>query len=206
MRVFPLLLGGFVLLAVWTGTPLRAAAHSFYGHMIVHMSVVAIAAPLLAIGVAQSRWDPVRWIPSLFSPLIASLAELAIVWLWHTPLLHAAARNNVWPLIAEQATFLLSGFYLWISVCGGEPVMLANRRAIGIVALLLTAMHMTLLGALLAMSPRPLYAHVHEFSGLTPIEDQHLGGAIMILVGGASYLAGGLWLATGLLGHPKKAA
>lgn len=60
-------------------------------------------------------------------------------------------------------------------------------------------MHMTLLGALLALTPRPLYTHTSEFSPLTPIEDQHVGGAIMLLVGGISYLAGGLWLVIGLL-------
>jgi putative membrane protein len=67
------------------------------------------------------------------------------------------------------------------------------------VGLLLTSMHMTLLGALLALSPRPLYFHIAGFSGLTPLEDQHLGGAIMLLVGGVSYLLGGLWLTVGLL-------
>ena len=60
-------------------------------------------------------------------------------------------------------------------------------------------MHMTLLGALLALTPRPLYAHAGGSRGLTPLEDQHLGGAIMLLVGGLSYLAGGLWLTAGLL-------
>jgi hypothetical protein len=60
-------------------------------------------------------------------------------------------------------------------------------------------MHMTLLGALLALSPRPLYRHVAAFGGLSPLQDQHLGGAIMLLVGGASYLLGGLWLTARLL-------
>jgi putative membrane protein len=76
---------------------------------------------------------------------------------------------------------------------------LGNRTAAGIVGLLLTAMHMTLLGALLALAPRPLYAHLEGVSRLTPLEDQHLGGAIMLLTGGVAYLAGGLWLTAGLL-------
>jgi putative membrane protein len=38
-----------------------------------------------------------------------------------------------------------------------------------------------------------------ESTGLTALEDQHLGGAIMLLVGGVSYLLGGLWLTMGLL-------
>ena len=66
-------------------------------------------------------------------------------------------------------------------------------------------MHMTLLGALLALSPRPLYAHAGEFNGLTALDDQHLGGAIMLLVGGISYLFGGLWLTVRLLRDPVAA-
>jgi hypothetical protein len=51
------------------------------------------------------------------------------------------------------------------------------------------------------MANRPLFGH--GGSGLDPLarlDDQHLGGAIMLLVGGASYLAGGLWLTADLLG------
>jgi putative membrane protein len=63
-------------------------------------------------------------------------------------------------------------------------------------------MHMTLLGALLALSPRPLYSHMEGYSELTAIDDQNLGGAIMLLVGGLSYLLGGLWLTGRLLRDP----
>ena len=70
----------------------------------------------------------------------------------------------------------------------------------GVAALLLTAMHMTLLGALIALSPRPLYQHAGGLAALTPIEDQQLGGAIMLVIGGVAYLAGGLWLMVELLG------
>jgi putative membrane protein len=59
----------------------------------------------------------------------------------------------------------------------------------------LTSMHMTLLGALLALTPRALYAgHGSAGSGIGAVEDQHLGGAIMLIVGGVSYLAGALVL------------
>jgi putative membrane protein len=53
---------------------------------------------------------------------------------------------------------------------------------------------MTLLGALFATTPRALYSEAPRAS-VSAIADQHLGGGIMLLVGGASYLAGGLWLA-----------
>ena len=60
-------------------------------------------------------------------------------------------------------------------------------------------MHMTLLGALIGLGPRPLFLHAGGAHGLSPLEDQHLGGAIMLVGGGVSYLAGGLWLTFDLL-------
>ena len=150
----------------------------------MHMGVVAVAAPLLALGVAGGRLDPVRNAPGLFAPIPASLLELVVVWAWHAPALHHAARHGTAGLVAEQGMFLLAGLLVWLSAFGGDAWRRGNRAAAGVVGLLLTSMHMTLLGALLALTPRPLYAHADGFAGLTPLEDQHLGGAIMLLVGG----------------------
>jgi putative membrane protein len=44
-----------------------------------------------------------------------------------------------------------------------------------------------------------LYHHAGGVAGLTALDDQHLGGATMLLVGGLSYLIGGLWLTARLL-------
>jgi putative membrane protein len=118
--------------------------------------------------------------------------------------LHHLARHTAVGFIAEQGTFLIAALFVWLSALGGRRG--GSRSAAGVVALLLTSMHMTLLGALLALAPRPLYAHVDEFAGLTPLADQHLGGAIMLLAGGTSYLAGGLWLMVGLLRRTRLAA
>lgn len=194
-------LGVAVLAAAWWGPLAELANHAFYAHMTAHMAVVAVAAPLLAVGLAGGKWDPVHRWPEYFSPLIASMIELVVVWLWHTPLLHEAARQSAMAMAAEQATFLGSGFLLWISVFGGAARGRIERGAIGIVALLLTLMHMTLLGALLALSPRPLYANLH--GGMDPVADQQLGGAIMIATGGISYMAGALWLAGRMLGRKR---
>jgi putative membrane protein len=187
----PFLIGVLVLGAAWLG-PLPALARaSFAAHMTMHMAVVAIAAPLLACGVAHGRLDAARRAPRLFAPVAASIAELIVVWAWHTPALHQAARHAGGALVLEQASFLAAGLFLWIAAIGGDA---ARRGAAGIGALLFTSMHMTLLGALFALSPRPLYAHAASLS------DQHLGGVIMLLVGGASYMAGGLWLTARVLG------
>jgi putative membrane protein len=108
--------------------------------------------------------------------------------------LHHAARHRSDAFAAEQASFLVSGLLVWLSAFGGDEDGSAPRRAAGVVALLLTSMHMTLLGALLALTPRPLYHGTTGLAWLSPLDDQHLGGAIMLVAGGLVYLAGGLGL------------
>lgn len=199
MRGVLLICGCLTLAAVWLGPLPQLARQAFWAHMTMHMGVVAVAAPLLALGMAGGRLDPARHAPGLFAPMPAAALEFVVVWAWHTPVLHHAARHGTVGLLTEQGTFLLAGLLLWLSACGGAAQHRGNRGAAGVVGLLLTAMHMTLLGALLALTPRPLYAHVGGSSGLTPLDDHHLGGAIMLLGGGVSYLLGGLWLMVELL-------
>jgi putative membrane protein len=190
-----------VLAITWLSPLQSLLRHSFAAHMSVHMAVVAVAAPLLAIGVAGSSMDPVRRTPWLFPPIPASVLELLVVWAWHTPALHHSARHTTSGLVLEQSSFLLSALYVWLSAFGGDTRAREERAGAGVVALLLTSMHMTLLGALLALPPRPLYHHAaHQHgSDMSSLDDQHLGGAIMLVAGGASYLGGGLWLTLGLL-------
>lgn len=190
--------GALSLAGIWLGPLPDVAAHSFSAHMAMHMGVVAVGTPLLALGLAGGRFDPVRLRPALFPPIPISLLELAVVWAWHMPALHDAARHSSLGLVLEQGSFAASGLLVWLSAFGGTPPAI-RRRAAGLVALLLTSMHMTLLGALLALAPRPLYPHHGWPEGRTPLADQHLGGAIMLVVGGIAYLAGGLGLATRLL-------
>ena len=191
---------GFVVLGVaWVGPLAHLAKNSFFAHMTVHIGVVAVAAPLLSLGIAGTRFDPVSKAGALFSPIPASMLELFVVWAWHAPALHHAARHSsVW-FIAEQGLFLGCGILVWLSAFGGESPRKANRTAAGIFALLITSMHMTLLGALIGLAPRPLFLHAGGAHGLSPLQDQHLGGAIMLVGGGVSYLAGGLWLTFDLL-------
>lgn len=199
MRRILLVIGIMTLAAIWLGPLPQYARQAFFAHMTMHMGVVAVAAPLVALGLAGSRYDPVQRAPRLFAPIPASILELIIVWTWHTPALHHAARHSLAGLVLEQGMFWCAGLLVWLSAFGGATAAReGNRTGAGIVGLLLTSMHMTLLGALLALTPRPLYTHTEEFAGLGALQDQHLGGAIMILIGGISYLLGGLGLTVNL--------
>ena len=203
MRTSIAILGIGILAGAWGGLA-NLAEHAFFAHMIMHMAVVAIGAPLIAIGMAGTRFDPVRKWPDAFPPVPLSILELAIVWAWHAPVLHHAARHSTSGFIFEQGSFLTAGLLVWLSAFGGGDEARPQRAGAGVLALLLTSMHMTLLGALLALTPRPLYSHNEGTAWLSALGDQQLGGAIMILLGGASYLIGGLWLSFGLLRAKSK--
>lgn len=188
--------GGAALAFAWSPLPAAMFGHGFAAHMTSHMTVVAVAAPLLAIGLIATGSDPsVRW-PALFAAIPVSLVELAFVWGWHAPAAHDLARASLAAYVAEQASFLLAGLWLWIACLGhggSRP-----RAAQGVVAMLLTSIHMTLLGVLLSTTTVPLYAAPH--GDLTEaLGRQHVGGIVMLLIGGGIYLAGGLALAARLL-------
>jgi len=39
--------------------------------------------------------------------------------------------------------------------------------------------------------------------GLSAVDDQHLGGAVMLVLGAAAYLLGGVWLSWGLVRYRR---
>jgi putative membrane protein len=198
-RVALSVLGVALLTGLWLGPLPALARHSFAAHMTMHMGVVALAAPLLALAIAGSAHDPVRRTSAFGIALLASVIELVVVWGWHAPAMHQAARRDAWTLVLEQGSFLVAGTTLWLAAFGGDSEQRRLRAGSGMTALLLTSMHMTLLGALFALANRPLFQHTMPAGEGQVLADQHLGGAIMLIAGGASYLAGGLWLAARML-------
>lgn len=202
MRRTALAVGVALLGLIWGGPLISTWRGSFASHMLAHMGVVALAAPLIAIGLSNySRsWRIPGW-----APIIASLVELAVVWAWHMPEMRLLAETSTFVTAIEQAMFLVAGLLVWIA-CLHQPPHDMRPAAAGAFGLLFTSIHMTLLGALLSLSPRPLYGEgtVTCFGlELSANQDQALGGVLMLLVGAVVYLAGALWLLARLLREPR---
>jgi putative membrane protein len=199
--------GALALAAAWSPLAEAIAPGPFAAHMARHLLVVAVAAPLLAVGLARAAPRLATRTADLCPPVAASAVELVAVWAWHAPALHQAARQHGAALLAEQATFLAAGLLLWGTAFARLPDGRLAHAPGGILALLLTATHMTLLGALIALSPRTLFVHHHtDVATLPPLADQELGGVLMLAVGGAAYLGGGLVLLAELLRPPQGSA
>lgn len=185
------LVGLAVLVFAWAGPLPNLVQGSFAAHMWLHMLVVGVAVPLIAAWLAPH----ITITSALALPVVVSLLDFVVVWGWHAPALHHASRAAGWVLAVEQFSFFAVSLLVWLVALSGRDR--GNAALGGAMALFFTSMHMTLLGALLGLSPRPLYAGHHQgdgWLGLSPLADQQVGGVVMLAIGGAVYLVGGLVL------------
>ena len=184
-----------LLLAVLWLSPLAAWSRtSFAPHMLLHVGVVSIAAPLLALGLAGRVPGPATFRSALSWCLLAGFAEFVAVWIWHAPILHDLAARDNFAFALEQASFLLGSLGLWLATLASWR---RDTAPAGAIALFLTFAHMSLFGLLLTLAPRLLYDPdlCAGAFGLDRLDNQHLGGAIM-LAGGLAPLTGALVSAT----------
>jgi putative membrane protein len=163
--------------------------------MLLHLGLVLGAAPLIAALVAARFWTPLTFHDALGWYGLAAAVEMLAVWAWHIPALHDLAGRAALAFGAEQVSFLLGGATLWTAIFTARNLP-ASIAAILVVAL--TFAHMTMFGLLLAIVPNLLYdpSLCQGGFGLGPLEDQHLGGALMA-AGGLAYLTA----AAGLVGR-----
>ena len=146
------------------------------------MLLAFVAAPAVVLGLPH----PPRGAANAQFP--AALCFAAILWLWHMPGPYAATFNGALVYWLMHLTMFASALWFWSSILRAPR----DRLAAGAAASLFTSLQMAFLGAIITFAGRPLYAP-HEFTtfawGLTPLQDQQLGGAIMWVPAGAVFVA-----------------
>jgi cytochrome c oxidase assembly factor CtaG len=219
--------GGLAAVAVALVSPLDAMAGVLASaHMVQHVALVLVAAPLLALSApahtllrgtpmaarrATGRWRrrlglTPRTVRALITPAGAWLLHVGVLWFWHAAAAYDAALSNPLVHVLEHATFLLTALLFWRVVIGG-----AGRVAPGYGVLLVFGMSMqsVFLSALLTFASTPWYdgyATTTQAWGLTPLADQQLAGVIMWVPAGAVYLAAGLTLMAGWINATERDA
>lgn len=189
-------LTAMLALLVLVGPFDKWAATSAALHMVQHMLLMVVIAPLWVLARPLPQWRAsvggrARWLwigalRAASMPLTMALIHGAMIWFWHAPRPYMLALDNPWWHALEHACFLFSaGLFWWAVLHPGAP---ARGRAM--LALLFTLMHTGLLGALLTFATTPLYRDA------TDLSDQQLAGLIMWVPGGMIYL-----IAAGWCGH-----
>jgi putative membrane protein len=173
---------GWVLLAAALTSPLcRASASLASAHMLQYLLLLAIAPPLLVLGVPEHRraaWrHPESWARH---PLAVGTLYAAAVWLAHAPAVYEAALRGAAAHLALLAAVLAASLVFWSAVLAPRAL---QRDPVSTLALCFSAMVQTsLLGALLTFSDGlwyPLFGARTASWGLTPLDDQRLAGLIM---------------------------
>lgn len=179
---------GAVTLALAPLGPLAA-------HMSAHILLMNAVAPTVAV--AALNWPPAAFAYRMAggSLVLASVAQIGVLWIAHSPPLMAASMSSHSLHVAIQFALLATALWFWFAVLGQS----GSARWRAIVALLLTGKLFCLLAALLVFAPRALYpvelAHVHHGAAADPLADQYLAGLLMLVVCPLTYVLAGVLIA-----------
>lgn len=165
-----------------------------------HMILALIAAPLVAAGrpvaaisflwrtsggVARCYPERSTWTAA---PLAAAGLFAALLWFWHSPAAYGATFTSTAAYWSMHVSMFAASVWLWSELLDRNPARVVAATGAGVIS----SAQMGLLGALITLAPRPLYApHALTIAAwnLTPLQDQQLGGAIMWVPGGVVFLA-----------------
>lgn len=196
-------LGGLALVLVATVGPLDDLADDFvFGHMIQHTMLLDEAALLLAIGLTGPVLGPVLRLPglrrgrTLMHPVAALGLWIVVMYAWHWPALYQVAEESGFIHFCEHACFLAAGTIMWLALIGPLPKpRWFNNPARAIYA---GAVHFSSMGLanILMWSGTvlyPFYDASDRAHGVSPLTDQSLAGAVLMIQGGVVMLCVFFW-------------
>jgi putative membrane protein len=162
-------------------------------HMAHHIALMSVLAPICAVALAPLVQDRIAW--SRGAVLwIAAFLQIALLWAWHAPPLHAATMAGT-AYAVMLATLLAAAVCFW----GGILLLAPRSRWQAIVALLATGKLACLLGALLIFARRPLFVHATIHVDAHSLDDQQLAGLLMVVACPLSYVLVGVVLSAQLM-------
>ena len=174
---------GWAVTALALVSPLCALSVSLFSARVgQHMVLTLVGAPLVALGLPARRSGRGRL------EMIAAGAFALALWAWHSPGPYTATFRSDFVYWAMHITTYGAALLFWWTVLRALP----GRLAAGVATTVATGLQMALLGAVITWAPRALYPPhlLTTFAwGLTPLQDQELGGAVMWVPAGLIFMA-----------------
>jgi cytochrome c oxidase assembly factor CtaG len=135
------------------------------------------------------------------------MIQAAALWIGHIPTLFDATLASDWVHALQHAIFFGTALLFWWAIvnCGLEW----KSSFICVFFLFLTSLHSGILGAFLTFTRQiwyPVYANSTGAYGLSPLEDQQLGGLIMWVPAGLVYIGAGLVMFARMLTQTERRA
>lgn len=194
--------GCFTIAAALIGLG-KASDELLFVHMIEHLLIGEIAALLIVLGLTGPLLAPILKIGFfdrlrvLANPLIAFPLWAIDLYLWHLPGPYQGALEHLGVHVLEHMMFLAFGINMWMCLFGPLPMpaWFGNLgRLLYIVAVRLTG---AALGNIFLWSGSvfyPFYLHGDSVHHLSPLADQNLAGAVMMIEGSLLTIGLFCWL------------
>jgi len=170
----------------------------FSAHMVQHMLLIYAAPPLMLLGIPDWLLRPIIRLPGVLpvaraitKPLPALIAFNLVFTLFHIPLYYntIVARE---PLhIAAHLVFIVLAVITWWPVLSPLPELPRLHYALRMMYIFAQTFSGFVVGAFVTNAPTvlyPIYAQAPRVWGLSPLDDQKVGGLIMWVIGGVYLL------------------
>jgi len=193
-------LAGLAIVLIALESPIdTVSATSFSVHMVQHLLLTMVAAPLLVLGApvtlallsstpanrrrlsAALTRPPLR---TLSHPIVAWALFFGVLWGSHLTGLFDASLRSDGVHALEHAVYLATAVLFWMPVVGRDPAPLGLSHPGRILYLFLAMASMAFLGLALSSANHILYPTYEAIEGTAKAAaDQRMGGALMWVSG-----------------------
>ena len=188
---------GLVTLWVALETPIDTISDHYLDsvHMLQHVLLGFVAPPLMLLGLSRRMAGLLAGLPivrAITEPIPAQVVAAGVMIAWHVPGLYDATLRSESLHVVEHLTFIGAGLVLYWPILEATSVHGRWQLSSGIKLLYMLAATLPQDGVALVL----LFSRVpfYEFyvnaprlvSGLTPLIDQTLAGAVLMILGKAT--------------------
>ena len=185
---------GMIALLAAVATPLDGLGEDylFSSHMLQHVLLGDLAPVLLLLSLSRVILRPVtrrlmrveRALGPFASPWTGIAIWLGLVYVWHVPAMYEAAIEHPVVHLIEHASFFTAGVAVWWPLVQPVPMRRPLQGLWTVAYIGVAKFSLAALGLYLTWSQNLLYDHYGEVPriwGMTAIDDQNAGGAIMMV-------------------------
>jgi cytochrome c oxidase assembly factor CtaG len=192
--------GGLAALWIAVASPVSHLDHHLLtAHMVQHLLLMLVAAPLTLLGVGSSL--RLHWRPNL---VVSWLAGSLTVIIWHVPaIFELALRSPFWHAF-EHASFFVAGTLFWWPAVHSGCEAQSWSLPIYFFSATLPCDALSAFFAFCGYVVYTPYLSGHRHFGLSPLDDQALAGALMWVVVTFAYLIPALVLTARFLSEERK--
>jgi putative membrane protein len=169
-------------------------SYLFSAHMVQHLMLALVVAPLMIMGTPGAMLRPVLRVPSvmplarwLTAPTHCFAIFNVVVAGWHLPPLYNYALAHHPVHIAQHLMFLVASVIMWWPVLSPLPELPRLSYPGQMLYLFLLTIPMAIVSVYISYADTilyPLYSSAPRMWGITPMDDQLIGGLIMWIPGG----------------------